>query len=146
MQVLREIMAVYESSLVGDEKSDERDAGGRRILDVMVDPAVEMCSAASEEKQRLRPRWDKHVFVLNCLTHLQASPQRIYPVLDCIDHQVRSSERFGSFFIHRAETAEYSDGHQRTSESVNEGTCQCLYYHPLITSVKMSWTSSTTTF
>ena len=127
MQVLREIMAVYESSLVGDEKPDERDAGVKRILDVMVNPAVEMCSAASEEKQRLRPRWDKHVFVLNCLTHLQASPKKNSPLPDCIDHQVRSSEHFGSFFIHRAETAEHSDGHRGTSESVNGGTCQCLY-------------------
>jgi hypothetical protein len=64
-------MAVYESSLQGDEDPTERDAGFKRIFDVMVDPAVEMCSAASEEKQRLRGRWDKHVFVLNCLTYLQ---------------------------------------------------------------------------
>ncbi|KIM86455.1 hypothetical protein PILCRDRAFT_327206 [Piloderma croceum F 1598] len=71
VQVLREIMVVYESSLLGDEKPAERDAGFKRILDVMVDPAVEMCSAASEEKQRMRVRWDKHVFVLNCLTYLQ---------------------------------------------------------------------------
>jgi hypothetical protein len=70
---LREIMVVYESSLLGDEKPAERDAGFKRILDVMVDPAVEMCSAASEEKQRMRARWDKHVFVLNCLTYLQVS-------------------------------------------------------------------------
>lgn len=66
-------MAVYESSLVGDEQPAERDAGFKRILDVMVQPAIEMCSAASEEKQRLRVRWDKHVFVLNCLTYLQVS-------------------------------------------------------------------------
>lgn len=66
-------MVVYESSLLGDEKPAERDAGFKRILDVMVDPAVEMCSAASEEKQRMRARWDKHVFVLNCLTYLQVS-------------------------------------------------------------------------
>lgn len=65
-------MIVYESSL-GDEKPTERDAGFKNILDVMVDPAVEMCSAASEEKQRLRARWDKHVFVLNCLTYLQVN-------------------------------------------------------------------------
>jgi hypothetical protein len=73
VQILREIMVVYESSLLGDEKPSERDAGFKRILDVMVDPAFEMCSAASEEKQRLRAQWDKHVFVLNCLTYLQVS-------------------------------------------------------------------------
>jgi hypothetical protein len=64
-------MIVYESSLQGDEDPTERDAGFKRILDVMVDPAVEMCSAASEDKQKLRGRWDKHVFVLNCLAYLQ---------------------------------------------------------------------------
>ncbi|KZP29030.1 oligomeric complex COG6 [Athelia psychrophila] len=71
-QILREIMAVYDSSLLGDESSAERDAGFKRIADIMIDPAIEMCSAASEEKQRLRARWDKSVFVLNCLTYLQS--------------------------------------------------------------------------
>jgi hypothetical protein len=66
-------MVVYESSLIGDENPAERDAGFKRILDVMVDPAVGMCSAASEEKLRLKAQWDKHIFVLNCLTYLQVS-------------------------------------------------------------------------
>ena len=30
----------------------------------MVDPAVTMCVAATEEKAKLRPRWDRAVFVL----------------------------------------------------------------------------------
>jgi hypothetical protein len=70
-QVLREILAVYESSLSGEESPEERDGGFRRILDVMVNPAVETCGAAAEEKKRLRIGWDKEVFVLNCLTYLQ---------------------------------------------------------------------------
>ena len=83
-------MVVYEFSL-GDgatapdavttkasERSEtsegERDAaveGCRGILDRMVDPAVEMCMLASEEKQKLRPSWDREVFVINVMTYLQ---------------------------------------------------------------------------
>jgi hypothetical protein len=37
----------------------------------MVDPAVTMCAAAAEEKARLRPRWDRAVFVVNCLDYLE---------------------------------------------------------------------------
>ncbi|KAJ7225913.1 oligomeric complex COG6 [Mycena pura] len=71
-QVLREIMNVYESSLLGDENEVEQAAGFQRILDVTVDPAIEMCSSSSEEKKRLRPRWDREVYVLNCLSYLQS--------------------------------------------------------------------------
>lgn len=85
-QILREIMTVYQSSLLGEDDLDRegppaeqaagsqqeaRTAGFRRILDVMVDPAVEMCTAAGEEKKRVRRAWDRDVFVLNCLTYLQ---------------------------------------------------------------------------
>lgn len=79
-QVLREIMVVYESSLPdepegGDDDDDEGStthASFREILDKMVDPAIDMCLAASEEKKRLRPGWDASVFVLNSLSWLQA--------------------------------------------------------------------------
>lgn len=81
MQILREIMAVYDSSLLGDENPTERDAGFKRIADIMVDPAAEMCSAAGEEKQRLRPRWDKMIFMLNCLTYLQVCALRVLSFL-----------------------------------------------------------------
>ncbi|OBZ65679.1 Conserved oligomeric Golgi complex subunit 6, partial [Grifola frondosa] len=70
-QVLREIMVVYASSTLGDEDEEELRAGFRDILDRMVDPAIEMCLTASEEKQRLKPQWDRAVFVLNTLTYLQ---------------------------------------------------------------------------
>lgn len=104
-QVLREIMQVYDSSLLdegvdpsptsGTEKMDDKDEGDseddsdagnngndgdananatkgfNRILDIMVDPAIAMCAAASEEKARLRPQWDSAVFVLNCLCYLK---------------------------------------------------------------------------
>jgi hypothetical protein len=70
-QILREVMNVYESSLLGDEGEAEQTAGFRRILDVTVDPAIEMCTSNSEEKKRMRPRWDRAVYVLNCLSYLQ---------------------------------------------------------------------------
>ncbi|TFK31706.1 oligomeric complex COG6-domain-containing protein [Crucibulum laeve] len=71
-QVLRELMAVYQSSLLGDEAEEERDAGFQVVLDIMVDPAVEMCSVMSEEKKKVRPRWDRTIFVLNCLSYLES--------------------------------------------------------------------------
>ena len=66
-------MQVYDSSLLSEGSSDpsEANTGFQRILDVMVDPAVTMCDAAAEEKARLRPRWDRAVFVLNCLGYLE---------------------------------------------------------------------------
>lgn len=66
-------MQVYDSSLLSESSLDPSDAstGFRRVLDVMVDPAVTMCTAAAEEKTRLRPRWDRAVFVLNCLSYLE---------------------------------------------------------------------------
>ena len=90
-QLLREIMQVYDSSLLSEGSSDPADAstGFRRILDVMVDPAVTMCAAAAEEKARLRPRWDRAVFVLNCLGYLEvrvfvgSSFTRTYATLGC---------------------------------------------------------------
>ncbi|KAI0636596.1 oligomeric complex COG6 [Trametes polyzona] len=71
-QVLREMMLVYESSLLGDEKEEELQAGFRDILDKMVDPALEMMLTQAEEKKRQRPNWDKAVFVLNTLAYLQS--------------------------------------------------------------------------
>ena len=70
-QILREIMSVYASSHLGDEDESESAAGFQRILDIMVDPAIEMCTSASEKKERVRPRWDRAIFVLNCLSYLQ---------------------------------------------------------------------------
>lgn len=66
-------MQVYGSSLLseGSPGPSEANPGFRRILDVMVDPAVTMCTAAAEEKARLRPKWDRAIFVLNCLGYLE---------------------------------------------------------------------------
>ena len=74
-QILREIMTVYASSL-GDAPSFDHDPEQEqmafgRILDAMIDPAVQMCEVAADEKKKVKGRWDREVFVLNCLAHLQ---------------------------------------------------------------------------
>lgn len=70
-QVLREIMVVYESSLLEGETPEQQASGAKQITDSMVDPAIEMCMTTSEEKHKLRPKWDYRVFVLNCLTYVK---------------------------------------------------------------------------
>ena len=75
-QVLREIMVVYESSISEDETPEQQASGVKQIIDSMVDPAIEMCLATSEEKHRLRQKWDHRVFVLNCLTYIKVSWSR----------------------------------------------------------------------
>ena len=74
-----------------DDDSDERGGTGARIraiLDVMVDPAVEMCiNAGMEKKGRgVQPGWDGAVFTINCLTYLQVRP--------CAVHVHRFSHHF----------------------------------------------------
>ncbi|KAG6911409.1 hypothetical protein DXG01_016506 [Tephrocybe rancida] len=71
VQILREIMSVYQSSFLGDEDEIEQVAGFEKILDIMVDPAVEMATSENEEKRRLRPKWDQPVYVLNCLSYIE---------------------------------------------------------------------------
>ena len=72
-QILREVMQVYHSSLLGNEDEDQINSGFNQVLDVMVDPVIKLCVESSEEKARVRPRWDGEVFVLNCLCYLQVS-------------------------------------------------------------------------
>jgi hypothetical protein len=69
--VLREIMVVYESSLLENESLEGQTTGFKPIVDAMLDPAVEMCLTVSEEKQKARPLWDKQVFILNCLEYIK---------------------------------------------------------------------------
>ena len=56
---------------VEGEEVDVAAEGCRAILDNMVDPAIEMCVLRAEEKHRVRPGWDKEVFVINVVTYLQ---------------------------------------------------------------------------
>ncbi|KAK0483339.1 oligomeric complex COG6 [Armillaria novae-zelandiae] len=69
-QVLREIMNVYQSSLIGNEDEEKLISGFEHVLDIMVDPAIEMCTNAAEAKARAVSRWDMSVFILNCLSYL----------------------------------------------------------------------------
>ena len=70
-QVLREIMVVYESSLLEDETPEQQASGAKEMIDSMVNPAIEMCLTTAEEKHKLRQKWDNRVFVLNCLTYVK---------------------------------------------------------------------------
>ncbi|KAF7799585.1 hypothetical protein EIP86_010822 [Pleurotus ostreatoroseus] len=55
-----------------EEEVDAAAVGCRAILDRMVDPAIEMCVLAADEKHRVRPSWDREVFVINAMTYLQS--------------------------------------------------------------------------
>ena len=70
-QILREVMSVYQSSMLGNEDEDERDTGFRQVLDIMVTPVASMCISNAAHKKTIRPEWDDKVFVLNCLCYLQ---------------------------------------------------------------------------
>jgi conserved oligomeric Golgi complex subunit 6 len=77
--VLREILSVHGSTLA-DESEDEvaeQSSGFNRVLDATVDPAVEMCTTAAEQKHRVRPAWDAPVFILNCLSYLKVQLLRL---------------------------------------------------------------------
>lgn len=78
-QTLREIMQVYDTSLLGEGPPvvvQGSTSDFNRVLDIMVDPAVAMCAAAAEEKARSRYRWDNAIFVLNCLCYLKVCHTR----------------------------------------------------------------------
>lgn len=70
-------MVVYQSSLAEGESIEDQVDGFKDILEKMVDPAVEMCMTSSDEKQKLRPKWDRSVFVLNTLSYVQVGAMNI---------------------------------------------------------------------
>jgi conserved oligomeric Golgi complex subunit 6 len=82
-QVLREIMTVYDSSLLEGEVLDdnkEKDAiGGKgfsRVLDAAVGPALEMCRRMGDMKKETST-WDKGIFLVNCIVHFQVRNSRL---------------------------------------------------------------------
>ncbi|CAE6537103.1 unnamed protein product [Rhizoctonia solani] len=78
-QVLKEIMAVYDSSLLRDEHQ-----GGVALSDgmqnfdatlaAMVDPMLEMCRRMAALRER-GGKWETAIFMINCLTYLQGALQ-----------------------------------------------------------------------
>lgn len=70
VQVLKEILNVYQSFL-NEDQEDDQSHELVRILDIMVDSAVNMCTVGASDKMAIRPVWDGRVFVLNCLTYIQ---------------------------------------------------------------------------
>jgi len=73
--ILREIMQVYDSSLVEDEVLEQRIAGFRDILEGTVEPVLQMCSTMAS---MIKPRtsedsnaWDRATFMINCLVYIE---------------------------------------------------------------------------
>jgi len=74
-QILKEVMSVYQSSamdedFVASEKSNVS-LPFSKILDVVLQPVIDSVFTKSEEKAKLRPRWDAKVYIINCLTYIQ---------------------------------------------------------------------------
>ncbi|KAG8765755.1 Golgi transport complex subunit 6 [Ceratobasidium sp. 428] len=77
-QVLKEIMAVYDSSLLHDEHEGASNAEGETqnfdaTLTAMVDPMLEMCRRMSALRDK--GEWETAIFMINCLTYLQGTLQ-----------------------------------------------------------------------
>ncbi|KAG6867048.1 hypothetical protein C0993_007225 [Termitomyces sp. T159_Od127] len=72
VQILREIMSVYQSSLL-DEDEIEQVAGFKKILDIMVDPTIEMITKTNEDRSRLMTKRDQPIYVLNCLSYIETA-------------------------------------------------------------------------
>ncbi|KAG6875996.1 hypothetical protein C0992_001494, partial [Termitomyces sp. T32_za158] len=70
VQILREIMSVYQSSLLGEDEI-EKVPGFEKILDIMIDPAIEIITETNEDKSRLGMKRDQPIFVLNCLSYIE---------------------------------------------------------------------------
>ena len=79
-QVLREIIAVYDSSLV-DAADRSTDAHFANLLEKAVDPAVEMCERMAELRKGSTD-WDKDIFLINCLGYLQVGSYKIDIIVD----------------------------------------------------------------
>ncbi|TPX69235.1 hypothetical protein SpCBS45565_g02494 [Spizellomyces sp. 'palustris'] len=81
---LREIMAIYDESLVGSEQKEEDFAD---ILTALLDPLSQMCVLGAASL----PSIENAIYILNCLHHIQAA-LKLYPFtkvrVDDIEAQV----------------------------------------------------------
>jgi hypothetical protein len=80
--ILRDIIAVYETSLVDEA---DREQGFGLILRKAVDPAVEMCERMAEMKvqptgqgEAGKGEWERDIFLINCLNYLLVSAARVF--------------------------------------------------------------------
>lgn len=77
-QVLREIMTVYDSSMLeleaGSRASDAEGIAEREefngVMDAAVGPALEMCRRMAELRKDSTV-WEKEIFLVNCTSYLQ---------------------------------------------------------------------------
>jgi len=72
-QILREIIAVYDTSLV-DESDRASNDDFDKLLEKAVVPSVEMCERMADLRKGVTA-WDKDIFLINCLGYLQVSCQ-----------------------------------------------------------------------
>ncbi|CCA71103.1 hypothetical protein PIIN_05038 [Serendipita indica DSM 11827] len=76
--ILREIMQVYDSSLIEDETPQQRQEGFRDVLDSMVKPMLDMCTTMSNLMKKPAAKgpdmsaWDRAVFMINCLVYIES--------------------------------------------------------------------------
>ncbi|ORX35318.1 putative intra-golgi transport-related protein [Kockovaella imperatae] len=68
-QILRELIAVYETSLV-DPADRPNDSDFSTLLEKAVDPAIEMCERVADLRKGATS-WDKDIFLINCLGYLE---------------------------------------------------------------------------
>lgn len=70
-QILREIIQVYDSSLVDPADRSDSEAFSQ-LLGKAVDPSVEMCERMADLRKGATD-WDKDIFLINCLGYLQTA-------------------------------------------------------------------------
>ncbi|KAK4686174.1 conserved oligomeric Golgi complex subunit 6, partial [Tremellales sp. Uapishka_1] len=96
-QILREIISVYDSSLVDET---ERETDFAKLLEAAVDPAVKMCEKMAEMRSG---EWDRDVFLINCLGYLQHTLEAYSFTrsrLDVLDEQIEKHVESMTFEHH----------------------------------------------
>jgi hypothetical protein len=96
---LRDIMQVYETSLIDDAGRGEDDFD--EVLKAALDPPLTMCDRMAELREK---KWDRLVFGVNCLVHAQ-----VRSWFNLLPSRVRvayswGKGRSGAFFFYRGKT------------------------------------------
>lgn len=87
-QILREIIAVYDTSLV-DESDRANDEDFAKLLEKAVDPAVEMCERMADMRKGNGGDWERDIFLINCLGYLQVCLARRFCPKKANDSSIR---------------------------------------------------------